>query len=150
MVVFAGFTGSVDRIVKLCLKEKWDVVRCDQGNFQVFTQDDSPEGVLDGEEPLDYWANMEPRQVAFVANPESGGMSLTLGGGPHGGVLVQLWKPEYRVQSEDRIHRKGMDVNLGCTIVDLIHLPSDDRVLDVIRANRKLELMTMGEIIARR
>ncbi len=35
LVVFAGFTGSVDRIVKLCLKEKWDVVRCDQGNFQV-------------------------------------------------------------------------------------------------------------------
>ena len=31
LVVFAGFTGSVDRVVKLCLKEKWDVVRCDQG-----------------------------------------------------------------------------------------------------------------------
>jgi hypothetical protein len=31
--------------------------------------------------------------------------------------------------------------------VDLIHLPSDERVLDVIRANRKLELMTMGEIL---
>ena len=37
LVIFAGFTGSVDRIVRLCLKEKWDVVRCDQGNFQVFT-----------------------------------------------------------------------------------------------------------------
>ena len=36
------------------------------------------------------------------------------------------------MQSEDRIHRKGMDENLGCTIVDLIHLPSDGRVLDVI------------------
>ena len=35
MVVFAGFTGSVDRVVKLCLKEKWNVVRCDQGTFQV-------------------------------------------------------------------------------------------------------------------
>ena len=46
LVIFAGFTGSVDRIVKLCLKEKWDVVRCDQGNFQVFAaKSDSPEGV---------------------------------------------------------------------------------------------------------
>jgi len=51
------------------------------------------------------------------------------------------------VQSEDRIHRKGMDENLGCTIVDLIHLPSDERVLNVIRANRRLELMTMGEAL---
>ena len=85
-MVFAGFTGSVDRIVKLCLKEKWDVVRCDQGNFQVFAaKSDSPEGVLaTAEEPLDYWANMDHGKVAFVANPESGGMSLT------------WWKPAWR------------------------------------------------------
>jgi len=56
------------------------------------------------------------------------------------------FKPEYRSQSEDRIHRKGMDENLGCEIVDLIHLPTDVRTLEVIRANRKLELMTMGEV----
>ena len=41
-----------------------------------------------------------------------------------------------------------MDLNKGCLIVDLIHLPSDERVLDVIRENRKLELMTMGELMA--
>jgi len=28
---------------------------------------------------------------------------------------------------------------------DLIHLPTDERVLEVIRANRRLELMTMGD-----
>ena len=37
IVIFAGFTGSVDRVVNICLKEKWDVVRCDQGVFQVLT-----------------------------------------------------------------------------------------------------------------
>ena len=88
-----------------------------------------------------------PPQVAFVANPESGGMSLTLVEARMAVYWSNSWKPEYRVQSEDRIHRMGMDVNMGCTIVDLIHLPSDDRVLDVIRENRKLELMTMGEIL---
>ena len=31
------------------------------------------------------------------------------------------------------------------TIVDLIHLPTDERVLEVIRDNRRLELMTMGD-----
>ena len=90
---------------------------------------------------------MDHPRVAFVANPESGGMSLTWWRPAWRSTGPTRWKPEYRVQSEDRIHRMGMDQNLGCTIVDLIHLPSDERVLDVIRENRKLELMTMGEIL---
>jgi len=143
LVVFAGFTGSVDRIVRLCLKDKWNVVRCDQGNFQVLTD----EGANTTEEALDYWANMDHPRVAFVANPESGGMSLTLVEARMSVYWSNSWKPEYRVQSEDRIHRIGMDLNKGCTIVDLVHLPSDERVLQVIRENRKLELMTMGEIM---
>jgi hypothetical protein len=119
-------------------------VRCDQGSFQVLPHNDSPVT----EEPLDYWADREvnPR-VAFVANPESGGMSLTLTESRMAVYWSNSWKPEYRVQSEDRIHRISMDLNKGCTIVDLIHLPSDRRVLEVIRANRKLELMTMGEVM---
>ena len=56
------------------------------------------------------------------------------------------FKTEYRIQAEDRIHRMGMDANRGATIVDLLHLPSDDRVLDVIQDNRRLEQMTMGEL----
>ena len=143
-MVFAGFTGSVDRVVKLCLKEKWNVVRCDQGTFQVLAHD----GEEVSEEPLDYWANLEHPRVAFCANPESGGMSLTLVEARTAVYWSNSWKPEYRVQSEDRIHRIGMDLNKGCLIVDLIHLPSDERVLDVIRENRRLELMTMGELMA--
>jgi len=151
LVVFAGFTGSVDRIVRLCLREKWDVVRCDQGSFQVFAAtSDSVEGrLVTDEEPLDYWANLANHgKVAFVANPESGGMSLTLVEARMVVYWSNSWKPEYRVQSEDRIHRIGADFNKGCTIVDLVHLPSDERVLRVLRENRKLELMTMGEIMA--
>lgn len=141
IVIFAGFTGSVDRVVRLCLKERWNVVRCDQGNFQILGEDAT-------EEPLDYWANMEHPRVAFVANPESGGQSLTLTESRMVVYWSNSWKPEYRVQSEDRVHRIGMDLNKGCVIVDLIHFPSDERVLQVVRANRRLELMTMGEIMA--
>lgn len=143
LVVFAGFTGSIDRIVRLCHKEKWAVVRCDQGNFQVLPVD----GVCD-EEPLDYWADMDHARVAFVANPESGGMSLTLVEARMAVYWSNSYKAEFRAQSEDRVHRIGMDLNKGCTIVDLIHLPSDERVLSLIRENRRLELMTMGEIVS--
>ena len=74
-------------------------------------------------------------------------MSLTLVEARMAVYWSNSFKPEYRVQSEDRIHRKGMDENLGCVIVDLIHLPTDERVVDIIRENRELELMTMGKVM---
>ncbi len=148
IVVFAGFTGSVDRIAGICRKEGWSVVRCDGRGFEVTVKDGDEVRVLasGGDDALAFWADLanNPR-VAFVAHPESGGMSLTL----VESRMIVFWsnsfKPEYRAQAEDRCHRKGMDENLGMEVVDYIHLPSDQRVLDVIRENRKIELMTMGE-----
>lgn len=144
LVVFAGFTGSVDRCERLCLEEKWDVVRCDGRGYKVTTWKGD---VLTGIEPLDYWCDLGANaNVAFVAHPESGGMSLTLTEARMAVYWSNSYKPEYRSQSEDRIHRIGADLNKGVLIVDLIHLPSDERVLEVIRANRRLELMSMGDI----
>ena len=142
IVIVAGFTGSVDRCVRICHKEKWNVVRLDGRGYHAQEHDGT---VLYDVEPLDYWAE-QPGRIAFVMHPESGGMSLTLTEARMMVYWSNSFKPEYRSQSEDRIHRKGMDENLGCEIVDLIHLPTDQRTLEVIRANRKLELMTMGEV----
>ena len=144
IVIFAGFTGSVDRVANLCRKEGWDVVRCDGRGWQVVHGD----SLVVDEEPLDYWADLEKHpRVAFVAHPESGGMSLTL----RESRMVVFWsntfKPEYRIQAEARIQTLGKD-NPGLLVVDLFHLPSDVRVLDVIREDRRLELMTMGEIMS--
>lgn len=147
LVVFAGFTGSVDRCVEIALKQRWDVIRCDGRGFHIFKiQSDGEQQVVKGVNALDYWANMDNQRVAFVAHPESGGQGLTLTEAPCAVFWSNSFKPEYRVQAEDRIHRPGMDENRGATIIDLIHLPSDERVLDVVRENRRLELLTLGEI----
>jgi SNF2 family DNA or RNA helicase len=141
LVVFAGFTGSVDKVTRVCNKQGWDVVQVDGRGWTVKRAD----GAVSEEAPLDYWADVEghPR-VVFVAHPKSGGMALTL----IEARMVVYWSndfnPESRTQSEDRIHRVGMDMNKGATIVDLIHLPTDQRVLDVLRDNRRLELMSLG------
>lgn len=147
IVVFAGFTGSVDRIAGLCRREGWAVVRCDGRGFEVTALDNKDIRVIasDGDAALAYWADMDNPRVAFVAHPESGGMSLTLTESRMAVFWSNSFKPEYRSQAEDRIHRMGMDLNLGCEIVDYVHLPSDARVIQVISENRKLELMTMGE-----
>lgn len=143
IVVFAGFTGSVDRVCGIARTQGWSVVRCDGRGYEVT---DHEGNILSDVEALDFWADVagNPR-VAFVAHPESGGMSLTLTESRMSVFWSNSFKPEYRTQAEDRIHRMGMDLNLGCIIVDLVHLPSDERVIQVIQENRRLELMTMGE-----
>jgi SNF2 family DNA or RNA helicase len=142
LVVFAGFTGSIDKITALCLKQGWDVVRVDGRGWQVRTKD----GILD-EAPLDYWADLANHQrVCFVANPHSGGMGLTLVESRMAVYYSNDYSPESRIQSEDRIHRIGLDPNKGATIVDLIHLPTDLKVLELLKSNRRLELMSMGDI----
>jgi hypothetical protein len=151
IVIFAGFTGSVDRIAGICRKEGWAVVRCDGRGFEVTVNENNETRVIasGGDDALAYWADLanNPR-VAFVAHPESGGMSLTLVESRMCVFWSNSFKGEYRSQAEDRVHRKGMDENLGCEIVDYVHLPTDDRVIEVIQSNRKLELMTMGEMSA--
>lgn len=141
ILVFAGFEGSIDRTVRVCISEGWDVVRCDGRGFSVFTK----EGQLKSVDPLEYWAERGHEKVAFVAHPESGGMGLTLVEARTAVFLSNSFKPEYRAQAMDRIHRPGMDLNLGCEIVDIVHLQSDERVLQVLSDNRNLELLTLGE-----
>lgn len=147
IVIFAGFTGSVDRVVEICLKNRWDVVRCDGRGFSVYRiEPDGDKKLVTDVQPLDYWSNMTNSRVAFVAHPESGGEGLTLTEASMEVFWSNSFKPNFRTQAEDRIHRPGMDSNRGATIVDLVHLDQDERVLQVIRENRNLELMTMGEL----
>lgn len=150
IVVFAGFTGSVDRCVRICQEGGWDVVRCDGRGFAVLKTDfEGNTTELTGVDALDYWADMENNErVAFVAHPESGGMGLTLVEASMAVFFSNSYKPEYRIQAEDRIHRPGMDVNRGATIIDLLHLPTDEKALETIRENRRIELLSMAEIDA--
>lgn len=144
IVIFAGFQGSIDRIRQICQKEGWDVVQCDGRGWQVFGQGGKK---INTDKPLHYWSDLEYNpQVAFIAHPASGGLSLNL----TESQMIVYWSndfnPESRSQSEDRIHRKGMDENKGCKIVDIYHLPTDKKVHSVLKDNRKLELLTMGQI----
>lgn len=148
ILVFAGFTGSVDKCVGICLKQGWNVVRCDGRGYQLLRPQSDGTVIRENKVPvLEFWADMSNERVAFVAHPESGGMGLTLTQAP----MVVFWsngfKPEYRIQAMARIHGDGMCLNRGATVVDLIHLPTDRRVLEIVNENRRIELMTLGEVM---
>ncbi len=53
---------------------------------------------------------------------------------------------EDRVQVINRIHRPGMDVNRGATIIDIVHLDIDQFVLDNLQKKQDLLNLTMGEL----
>jgi len=144
LVVFAGFRGSIDRIVNVCHAQQWNVVRVDGRGWKVMRYDG--ERVSTKLKPLNYWRNLNNERVVFVAHPESGGMGLTLTEARMEVFYSNDFKPESRRQAEDRIHRPGMDENKGATIVDLFHLGTDQKVLDVLRDNRRLEEMTLTEM----
>jgi SNF2 family DNA or RNA helicase len=143
IVIFAGFQGSIDRIVKICHSQQWNVVKVDGRGWKV--QLCSGERTPNKTKPLDYWADMDNERVAFVAHPQSGGMGLTLTEACMAVFYSNDFSPESRWQAEDRIHRPGIDENKGATIVDLFHLGTDVKVLNVLRDNRRLEQMTLTE-----
>jgi len=144
IVIFAGFQGSIDRILRICHREHWDVVQVDGRGWKVKKHDG--EKTPPKTKPLDYWADRSNERVAFVAHPASGGMGLTLTEASMAVFYSNDFMPESRSQAEDRIHRPGMDENRGATIVDLFHLGTDRRVLNVLKDNRRLESMTLGEL----
>lgn len=138
IVIYAGFTGSVDRCVDICKAVGWETIRVDGRGWQCGLVGD----------PLDIFQDQidkHPR-VAFIGQPGAAGMGLTLTASL---VIVYYSNDfdfEHRVQSEDRIHRPGMDLNRGATIIDLVHLPTDQIVLDNLQKKKKLQAMTLGEM----
>lgn len=150
--IFSGFTATIDKIVSICHKENWTTLLCDKRGFIGQRPDGS---VVDSKEllhALDYSYKNKielfekyPR-VAYVGNPNAGGMGLTLTASPTAIYYSNDFNGEARMQSEDRGHRAGMDTNRGYTIKDYICLPTDLYILNNIQKKKDLQAASMGEI----
>lgn len=140
-VIYAGFAGSVDRVTEICLKNQWEVIQVDGRGWRWFGENE-PENVLKAFQE-DFQNHY---RVAFVAQPGAGGMGLTLTASPSIIYFSNDFNGENRIQSEDRIHRPGMDINKGATIYDLIHLKSDEYVLDNLKKKKDLQKLSMGAL----
>ena len=143
-VIYAGFTGSIDRVVKHCLKQGWTTLKAD-GHGWITTH--PVDGVLPWT-PVDAVFNFQNGQekdplMVFIGQPGAAGMGLTLHASPTTFYYSNDFQPESRQQSEDRIHRIGMDVKRGGRIIDCIHLPSDEKVIDSLKNSKHLQRMSM-------
>lgn len=139
IVIYAGFTGSVDRCVDICKRVGWQTIRAD-GRGWLLSES------IAGSDPLDIFQGKSDEHIAFIAQAGAAGTGLTLTASPMIIYYSNDFDADHRIQSEDRIHRPGMDLNRGATIVDLIHLPTDQLILDNLQAKRALQALTLGEI----
>jgi len=138
LVIYGGFTGSVERIVDICKRCKWKVIKAD-GHGWASTL---PGGI---QEWLSEFQEGKEERVAFVGQAGAAGMGLTLTASPAVVYYSNDFNAESRIQSEDRIHRPGMDVNRGATIIDIFNLPSDEYVYNNLKVKRKLQGISLGD-----
>jgi SNF2 family DNA or RNA helicase len=136
IVIYAGFTESVDRIVNLCIDAGWGVIRVDGRGWHAMTPGIEASQAQFQDKDLD-------KPIAFVGNALSGGMAVTLTASDTIVYYSNSFDGTARMQSEDRIHRIGTK---GANIVDLLHLPTDKQVLDNLSNKRDLQAVTLGDI----
>jgi SNF2 family DNA or RNA helicase len=152
LVVWGGFTGTIDKLERLAKQQGWAVLRVDGRGFFASTYDNKPFEIrlalnaFDASHPdFEYLRQQIPR-LCFIGSPEAGGMALNLTGSPTEVFYSNTFKGEARMQAEDRFHRPGADHNRGCTIKDYLHLPVDKLILENLKKKRRLQDITMGEL----
>lgn len=141
LVVYAGFTGSIDRICATVVKAGWSYIRIDGRGWH------SDLGTNDPQKLLTIFQNNRDdyKKVCIVGHPGSAGMGLTLTASDTIVYFSNDFNAESRIQSEDRIYRIGCR---GATIIDLVHLPVDQLVIDNLKLKRQLQAITLGQIDA--
>lgn len=140
IIIYAAFTESIDKICRnLGLGGRWRVIRLDGRGWFL-------DGVkINPQEALTLFKNRDQDEIAIVANQKSAGMGLTLTASDTIIYYSNSFDAEDRIQSEDRIHRPG---SRGANIIDLVHLPTDIKVLRALKEKRDLQNMTMGNFDA--
>lgn len=149
LVIWAGFTASIDKLQDMCLKEGWSVLRVDGRGQTVFN---APDVNLTRDDALSAMDKSNPFSKTFdgklvvVANPSAGGMALTFTAAPTAVYYSNSFNGEARMQSEDRIHRAGLSKDDKVNIIDLICLGIDLYVLENLMNKKRLQNATLGEI----
>lgn len=151
-IVWGGFQATIDRIVEICHRNGWSTLRIDGRGYAA---SDPLGNVLDANECLiamdaSHKSAKSLREkhdkLCVVSNAKAGGMALTFTASPSEIFYSNGFDGEARFQAEDRFHRRGADHNRGCTIYDIICLPTDLLVLNNLKKKRKLQDMSLGEL----
>lgn len=140
--VYGGFTGTIDKVIKICHKKGWTTIRADGRGWE----GKSPIGeILPNKDLLSIYdtGQLQWPKIVFIGQPGAAGMGLTLTASPTTVFFSNDFNSENRWQAEDRGHRIGMDKERGGRIVDYVHLDTDTYVLENLKKKLDLQFMSL-------
>lgn len=141
LVIYAGFTGSVDRCVDICVAKGWNVIRVDGRGWKYFGKYSFP---CDAD-ALDAFDNVKFDQIAFVGQQESGSEGISLAASPTIFNFSNTFKWDKKYQSSERINDSNQKADCG-RIIEIFYLPTDRDVYQNLMNKRDLEQMTMSGV----
>lgn len=143
--VYGGFSGTLDRIVSKCHKNDWHTIRADGAGWVGMHPDGT---TIPGtkEDLMRLYTGSSEDKMVFVGQPGAAGMGLTLTVSPTTFFYSNDFNAESRQQAEARGHRLGMDRVRGGRIVDVVHLETDQLILDNLKKKRDLQYLSMTGI----
>jgi hypothetical protein len=144
VVSYGAFNGTIDRMVRVAQQADWNVIRAD-GRGWWSDVENIP--LLDGE--IDYLGLFQDgkslaSKVVFIGHPASAGEGLTLHASPVCFYYSKTFNAKDFVQSQDRIHRLGMDEDRGARILSCFHLPTDRLVHNKLLEKIARQDLTLG------
>ncbi len=145
-VVYAGFTGSVDRCVNLAVADGWDVIRADGRGWHALGP---RQGLLAKQNLLEAFQlnRRDHPKMVFIGQAGAAGTGITLNASEMIVYYSNDFDANHRIQSQARIDRIG---STGIVIVDLIHLESDRIVLDAIKRKINMQKIVLDASIFNR
>jgi hypothetical protein len=142
LIVFAGFMESVERVVEVLEAERWSWIRFD-GRGWKSSPDIKAKGSYELLRVFQKGQQQHPR-VCFVGQADAAGTGLTLTASHELVFYSNTFNGDSRMQAEHRAHRPGMDVNKGCLITDIVHLPSDETTIQNLKEKKRLQDLSLG------
>lgn len=141
LITFGAFQGTIDKICRLTLKAGWDFICRDGRGWKTslgnqYTDADFIK-MFQREMPC------PKEKINFIGHPRSVSMGLTLTASDTIFWYSNSFDAEDRMQGCNRIHRPG---TRGAIMVDLIHLPVDQLILDNLQKKQDMQSITLGDI----
>jgi SNF2 family DNA or RNA helicase len=141
VVIYGGFTGTIDKIVGRIQRMGWQYIRVDGRGWHCSINEKNPVKMLSS-----FQKDKSLEKLAFIGQPSSAGMGIDLAASPYAIYFSNDFNAESRIQSEARIHGPAMNLNRGATIWDLLLLPSDELVLNNLENKKRLQDISLGEM----
>lgn len=139
-VAFGGFTGCIDRMEQIAIRQGWGVVRIDGRGFKHEFSDNMTALQMFGAPDL------HPDKLCVVAHPLTGGTGVSYSASP----TIMYWHNPFdgaaRMQSLERGSDANMDMTRGCRIVDLVQLPVDKYILANLDKKIDLQKVMIDEL----